>query len=164
MVTGISYDNSSYSPCVACIEGQQARLPFPKKSYSRAKDVIELVHSDLCGPMSSTSFSGCKYFLTFIDDDVLRSDNGGEYVKYNFQKYLKENGICHQTTDPYSPQQNGVAERANRMIMEKVRCMLQDAGLDKQYWAEAVNTAVYIKTMAVKGCTPEEKWTKNKVR
>ncbi|XP_048482811.1 uncharacterized protein LOC119691389 [Plutella xylostella] len=77
--------------------------------------------------------------------------------------FLREHGIEHQTTVPYSPQQNGVAERANRTIMEAARCMLQDAGMDKRLWAEAVNTAIYIKnkspSRAVKGTTPEEKWT-----
>lgn len=51
--------------------------------------------------------------------------------------------------------------------MDKTRCMLQDAGLKKQYWAEAANTAVYLKnrspTKAVMGTTPEEKWTSKKV-
>lgn len=98
---------------------------------------------------------------------VFRSDNGTEYVNANFQKFLKENGIVHHTTIPYSPAQNGVSERANRTIMEKARCMLQDAGLEKRYWAEAVQTAVHIKnrspTKAVRGATPEEIWTGSKV-
>lgn len=202
MVSGISYNDSTFEPCVACIQGKQNRLPFPKKSYNRATEPLELVHTDLCGPMPCSSLSGSKYFLLFIDDfsrktfvyflktksevfekfksfkvlvenqtgrkiKVLRSDNGGEYINSNFQMFLKDNGIRHQTTVPHSPQQNGVAERANRTIMEAARCMLQDANLAQEFWAEAVNTAVHIRnhcpTKAVMGCTPEEKWTNRKV-
>lgn len=68
MVNGVDYKTDSFIPCNACIEGKLPRLPFPKKSYSRATQVLGLIHTDLCGPMSCASFSGAKYFLTFIDD------------------------------------------------------------------------------------------------
>lgn len=202
MATGIDYSTSKHTPCVACIEGKQSRLPFPKQSYSRATEKLGLIHSDLCGPMSVASFSGAKYLLTFIDDYTrmtfgyfikskdevlpmfkifknlvenqtnlkikkLRTDNGREYVNKQFQTFLQEHGIEHQTTVPYSPQQNGVAERANRTTVEAGRCMLQDAGLDRRFWAEALNTAIFIKnkspSKAVRGTTPEEKWSGKKV-
>lgn len=202
MAVGVDYKDTDYKHCIPCIEGKQSRQPFPKRSFSRASDVLELVHTDLCGPMQVPSLSGSKYTLSFIDDytrkqytyflkskdetfryfqefkqlvenetgkkiKVLRSDRGGEYMSSIFQEFLKANGIKHQKTIPDSPQQNGVAERANRTIMEKVRCMLMDAGLGMKFWAEAVNTAVYLKnrspTKAVLGATPEEKWSKKKV-
>lgn len=67
----------------------------------------------------------------------------------------------------YTPEQNGVAERANRKIIEKAKCMLFDANLEKCYWAEAVNMATFVinrsasKTLNVK--TPEEAWSGKKV-
>ena len=73
----------------------------------------------------------------------LRSDNGGEYVSQEFESYLKERGIKHETTSPHSPQQNGVAERKNRTLCEAARSMLNHAGLPTSYWAEAVSTANY---------------------
>lgn len=98
---------------------------------------------------------------------VLRTDNGREYVNKEFEQYLKSKGIRHQLTVPYTPEQNGVAERTNRTIVEKVRCMIQDANCDQKFWAEAVNTAVYLKNRsphkATKGTTPEEIWTGRKV-
>ena len=51
---------------------------------------------------------------------ILRIDNGGEYTSHAFEQYLKDNGIKHKTTIPYNPQQNGVVERVNHTIMEKV--------------------------------------------
>ena len=54
------------------------------------------------------------------------------------------NGIVHQKTVPYSPQQNGVAERMNRTIMEKARIMLYYKGISTMWWAEAVSTSKYL--------------------
>ncbi|KAJ0390583.1 hypothetical protein ATCC90586_011215 [Pythium insidiosum] len=54
----------------------------------------------------------------------LRSDNGGEYVSKRFSQFCASQGIVHQTSAPYSPQQNGLAERMNRTIAEGVRAML----------------------------------------
>ena len=60
----------------------------------------------------------------------LRTDGGGEYKKA-FGKYLKEQGIVHEKTVPYSPDQNGVSERVNRMIMDRARAILAETGLPK---------------------------------
>ena len=49
----------------------------------------------------------------------LRTDNGGEYSNYEFHNFMKDQGIAHETTAPYTPEQNGVAERENRTIIEK---------------------------------------------
>ena len=72
---------------------------------------------------------------------ALRTDNGSEYVNSAVSSFLKSKGIVHQTTMTYTPQQNGKAERLNRTLMEKVRAMLSDAGLNKSLWGEAVYTA-----------------------
>jgi len=74
----------------------------------------------------------------------LRSDGGGEYTGYSFRKYLTDKGITHKMTTPYTPEHNGIAERANRTIMEMVRCMLFDARLGKEFWGYAALTAVHI--------------------
>lgn len=94
---------------------------------------------------------------------ILRSDNGGEYENRVLAAFLRKHGIKHQLTIAYTPEQNGVSERANRTIVERARTMLSDAGLEKRFWAEAVSTAVYLKnrapTVAVKGKTPLEAWS-----
>ncbi|XP_022876705.1 uncharacterized protein LOC111394888 [Olea europaea var. sylvestris] len=77
-----------------------------------------------------------------------------------------KNGIKRQLTVSRTPQQNGVAERKNRTIVEMARSMLKGKGLPNLYWAEAVNTAVYIlnrsPTKAVRNKTPYEAWNKKK--
>ena len=55
---------------------------------------------------------------------TLRTDNDGEYTSQDFEKYLQENGIKHQTIVPYKPQQNGVAERMNMTLLNMVRSMM----------------------------------------
>lgn len=93
---------------------------------------------------------------------ALRSDNGGEFCSDSFDHYLRQNGILHQRTTPHCPEQNGSAERLNRTIVEKARCLLFDANLDKRFWAEAVNTAVYLyNRTSIAGLmykSPFEKW------
>ena len=91
---------------------------------------------------------------------VLRSDNGGEYCSKVFETYMKENGIVHQTMVPYNPAQNGVAERMNRMLLETGRSMMAHSKAPFEFWAEALNTAVYLRnrspTASLKGKTPFE--------
>ena len=97
---------------------------------------------------------------------ILRSDNGGEYTSAEFTAYLKEQGVRHEFTVPKTPQQNGIAERMNRTLVETVRSMLSDANLPKRFWAEALSTAVYLRnrspTIAVRGKTPFEAWAAEK--
>ena len=63
----LKVDASSFT-CEGCIEGKQQRLPFAGEAATRATKVLEIVHSDVYGPMKTTSMEGCKYFVTFIDD------------------------------------------------------------------------------------------------
>ena len=63
----------------------------------------------------------------------LRSDNGGEYTYDPFLKVCRDEGIVRHFTVPGKPQQNGVAERMNQTLIEKVRCILSQAGLSKTF-------------------------------
>ena len=96
-----------------------------------------------------------------------RTDNGGEYISNELKDHLRQKGIVHQYTPPYSPESNGVAERLNRTIGESLRAMLESAPTyDKRLWAEAVSTSVYLKNRqphtAVKEQTPYEAFHGNK--
>ena len=70
MVSGMDLGKgeSPMSFCEGCVQGKQHRAPFPKDAGTRASKPLEIVHSDVCGPMRTTSFGGARYFLTFIDD------------------------------------------------------------------------------------------------
>jgi transposase InsO family protein len=149
--------------CNGCAQGKNIKNPFPKRD-SKAKGVLELIHSDVCGQMPSSSISGYVYYVSFIDDysrktwvyflkskdevfskfkefkalienlskrkiKIRRSDNEGEYTSKEFVNFCKVVGIKRELTTPYKPQQNGVAERKNRMIMEAVKTMIHDQDL-----------------------------------
>lgn len=67
MVTGLEYDVETSERCIPCIQGKHCRQPFKAKGH-REDRILELIHSDLCGPMETKSIGGSRYFLTFIDD------------------------------------------------------------------------------------------------
>jgi len=201
MADGVNYTDNKGQQCAACVVGKQTRKPF-KDVGKRAKELLELLHSDLAGPMPTSSWSGSRYIFSIIDDfsrkifvyfiksksetlkcfkdfaiwaenqtghriKTIRTDQGTEYVNHEFDSFLKSKGINHQMSVRYSPEQNGVAERTNRTMLDKARCLMQESHCDERMWAEAVNTAVYLKNRsphkAVKGATPEEVWSGEKV-
>jgi len=101
--------------------------------------------------------SGCKI-------KALKTYRGQEYLAC--ADFFDHHGIQHQMTTRYTPQQNGVAERKNKTIMDMVRCMLKAKQMPREFWAEAVSTTVYIlnrcPTKSVCDKTPEEAWSGRK--
>lgn len=201
MVLGIQFASKTNEiNCEVCARCKIHVQPF-KSSSNREENILGLVHSDICGPMSTESLGGAKYFVTFIDDcsrytevimlrnrsDVLqafkdykrkvenqtgqrikklRTDNGREYLSKDFNSFLREEGVQRQLSVEYTPQQNGVAERANRTLTEMARCMMLQANLPDSLWAETVNAAAYLRnrsaTKCLNGITPFEAWSQQK--
>ncbi|KAJ7951046.1 Retrovirus-related Pol polyprotein from transposon TNT 1-94 [Quillaja saponaria] len=75
---------------------------------------------------------------------ILRSDNGTEYTEGNFQKYLRDHGIMHQTSCVDTSAQNGTAERKNRHLLEVARSLMFTMNVPKAYWGDAVLSAAYL--------------------
>jgi hypothetical protein len=71
---------------------------------------------------------------------MVQSDNGTEFKNYTLNDFLSDEGIHHQYSSPYPPQQNGVAERKNRTLMDMARTMLAEFKSLYNFWAEAINT------------------------
>ena len=90
----------------------------------------------------------------------VRMDGGGEYASTVFTRWLDQQGVEIERTTPYTPSQNGVAERVNRTLANLTRSMMIAAQLPHKYWVEAAQAAVYIRnrspTSAVPGMTPYE--------
>ncbi|KAL4334611.1 hypothetical protein GQ457_07G011520 [Hibiscus cannabinus] len=114
----------------------------------------------------SEVFSVFKKFKSSIEKQsgnavkVLRTDRGGEFVSTEFDNFCEEMGIQHQLTASYTLQQNGVAERKNRSLVEMAKSMLKAKCLSKSFWAEAIHTAAYVlnrsPTSALTHLTPFE--------
>jgi transposase InsO family protein len=81
---------------------------------------------------------------TGLQVKCLKLDRGGDYFSNEFIMYLKMHGIQRQFTCRYTPQQNGVAERKNRHIVEVAYALMADESMPHHYWAKAVATLVYI--------------------
>ncbi|MCO5609644.1 hypothetical protein L7F22_063874 [Adiantum nelumboides] len=191
------FDFFDFSTCEYCMFGKQNKSSHSRRG-SHKSEHLELVHSDVCGPMPVLFLGGALYFVTFIDDATrkvwvytikrkdevfatfqkflalvenqsgkklrcLRTDNGGEYVSHTFQEFCDAKGIKRELTAPFNPEQNGVVERMNRTIQERVRCMISNAGLPQLFWGEAVKIAVHLinrsPSKVLDGGVPEEAWT-----
>ncbi|PKU78515.1 Retrovirus-related Pol polyprotein from transposon TNT 1-94 [Dendrobium catenatum] len=91
-------------------------------------------------------FTFKQYIEKYLSRSIkcIRTDGGGEYLSHTFTEFLKTNGIMHQISCPYTPEQNGVAERKHRHIIETTRSLLHTAHIPYTYWPDAVLTAVYL--------------------
>ncbi|KAL4325263.1 hypothetical protein GQ457_11G002710 [Hibiscus cannabinus] len=141
-----------------CIKGKQTNKS--KKGAKRSSTILEIIHSDICCPyMDVQALEAFKVFKAEVEKQcgkqikIVRTDKGGEYygrytedgqVPGPFSKFLQDNGIVGQYTMSGSPDQNGVAERRNRTLMDMVRSMLSGSKLPKSLWVEALKMVVYI--------------------
>ena len=184
--------------CEPCLVGKATKKPFGKAC--RALGALDLIHSDICGPMNVKARNGAIYFLTFINDysrygyvyllshrhealDVfkrfvlevetkldrrvktLRTNRGREYLSDMFKGFCEEKGIVRHLTIPYTPQQNGVAERRNRTLLDMVRSMMAQANLPISFWGDALLSATYILNRVPSksvSTTPYELWNSRK--
>jgi len=166
----------------SCLELVHADLCGPMKIESLGGSRYFLLFTDDYSRMSwvyflkfkSEAFENFKKFKALVEKQsgynikALRTDRGGEFLSDDFNLFCDENGIRRELTSPYSPQQNGVAERKNRIVVEMARSLLNGRGLPVHFWGEAVAAAVYLlnlsPTKAVLNQTPYEAWTGRKPR
>ncbi|RVX12017.1 Retrovirus-related Pol polyprotein from transposon RE2 [Vitis vinifera] len=128
------FSTLSSLPCESCQLGKHTRVSFPKRLNNRAKSPFELVHTDVWGPCRTASTLGFQYFVTFIDD----------YSRSQFTSFMSHHGILHQSSCAHTPQQNGVAERKNRHLVETARTLLLHSHVPFRFWGDAVLTACYL--------------------
>lgn len=180
--------------CETCALAKITKVSVPKLNESRATKSLERVYSDIMGPINPSSIHGFRFIVTFIDDyssfgvvkflkhksevlskfkefvaqngrpNIIRSDNGTEYTSKMFKDYCVENKIKQEFTVPETPEQNGVAERYNRTIVEMARSLLIEAQLPKVYWLRAVDTAAYIRNLVVRKDETKSAFEKFKAR
>lgn len=182
MVTGLPTILPTSKVCEECVVSKQQRSQFPNGKSWRAKDVLELVHSDICGPIKPSSSGGKRYLITFTNDfsrktwvrvenergkniKSFRTDRG-EYCSNEFKAFCEEHVIRRELTTAYTPQQNGVSERKNRTILNMVRSLFSKERDPKSFWPEVVNWSTHVlnrsPTFAIQNMTPEEGWSRRK--
>ena len=168
-------DTSGELPeCEVCVKAKAPRAHFPA-APERAEEKLQLLHSDVIGPVEIASLSGARYVTTLLDDatgftsigihvnkseaapwlearmklwerqtglkvKILRTDRGSEFLG-QLKTYLADQGIVHQTSAAYTPEQNGRAERLNRTLIERARALLMQHDLPKEMWAAAMATS-----------------------
>ena len=79
-----------------------------------------------------------------VEHGIMKMDEASSLQNAKFDKYCEKHGITHSYSAPRTPQQNGVVERKNRSLEELARTMLNESGLPKYFWADAVYTASYV--------------------
>jgi hypothetical protein len=103
-----------------------------------------------CIRQKSDVFDTFKKWKALVENEArkslkcLRSNNGGEYCSKEFDDYCSYHGIRREKTIPKTPQENGVSERMNRTIMERVRSMRLHVGFPLQFWEDVVDSVVYL--------------------
>ncbi|KAG8479437.1 hypothetical protein CXB51_029202 [Gossypium anomalum] len=132
--------------CEHCVLSKHMRVKFGP-SIHNTKGILDYVHGNVWGPTKVASLG----------------DNGTKYKNDPFLQVCQYEGIVRHFTVRDTPQQNGVVECMNQTILEKVRCMLSNAGLGKKFWAEAVTYACHLinrlLSAAINGKIPIEMWT-----
>ncbi|GKB15097.1 putative ribonuclease H-like domain-containing protein [Tanacetum coccineum] len=113
--------------CVACQKGKQHKASCKAKLVNSISKPLHMLHMDLFGPTNVKSLMKKSYCLVVTDD----------FSRFSW-------GIKREFSIARTPQQNGVAERRNRTLIEAARTMLVDSKLPTTFWAEAVNTACYV--------------------
>nr|GEV26198.1 hypothetical protein [Tanacetum cinerariifolium] len=129
--------------CTACLKGKQHKA-------SCKSILVNSVYMDFFLKTKNETSGILRKFITEIENlkdlkvKIIRCDNGGEFRNKEMNDFCSQKGIKREFNNVRTPQQNGVAKRRNRTLIEAARTMLADAKLPVTFWAEAVNTACYV--------------------
>ncbi|GKA39628.1 ribonuclease H-like domain-containing protein [Tanacetum coccineum] len=136
--------------CVACQKGKQHKASCKTKIVSSISQPLQMLHMDLFGPTFVKSLMKKMYYLVVTENlidlkvKVIRCDNGTKFKNKVMNQFCEMKGIKREFSVARTPQQNRVAERKNKTLIEAARTMLADSKLPTTFWAEAVNTACYV--------------------
>ncbi|CAI7846412.1 unnamed protein product [Closterium sp. NIES-54] len=162
--------------CETCLTSKFSRFPF-HSAVGQSSDQVELVHVDLVGPMKVKGDDAARViieeWLPMVEREsgkrvkAIRINRGGEFLGAEFRSWLKRHGIKQQLTTAYTHQSNGVAERANRTIIEGGKTILVDSGLPLLFWPLIIRHATVIKNLVMthvggQHWVPMEKWSGKK--
>ena len=166
--------------CNVCALAKITKTPVPRVAETQAEEKLERLFTDVMGPIRVESLSGFRFCIVFEDyytkfvfvdllkaksealaslkifvlrvgtPKKLRQDNAKEFLSEQFKTYCLDAGILQEKTITETPQQNGLAERCNRTLLEMAKCLLIDSGLPKMMWGAAVLHAARIRNLVVR--------------
>nr|GEX87394.1 hypothetical protein [Tanacetum cinerariifolium] len=135
------------------INRKQHKASCKTKVVNSMTKPLHTLHIDLFGPTFTSGI--LRNFITEIENlkdlkvKIIRCDNGGEFRNKEMNDFCSRKGIKREFSNARTPQQNGVAERRNKTLIEAAKTMLVDSKLPVTFWAEAVNTACYVQNMVL---------------
>ncbi|GKE43350.1 retrovirus-related pol polyprotein from transposon TNT 1-94, partial [Tanacetum coccineum] len=151
--------------CPSCEQGKSKKASHLPKPVLNSKQRLHLLHMDLCGPMRVESINGkrskdeapeeIKTFLKKITVllqapvIIVRTENGTEFKNQVLKEYFNSVGISHEASSVRKPQQNGVVECRNRMLVEATKTMLIFSREPLFLWVEATATACYTQNRSI---------------
>ena len=168
--------------CDTCAEDKAKPVPVNKATGTRAKMKLDIVHTDVLGPIHQESYGGCRFAIGFIDsysrnavmypswtrDEVIEklelfiadegspgtlvSDGAQEYKSRGFNEVCRKNGIRQEYSAPYTPQEDSKIERVWGTVTGMASCMLETAGLPRQLWRYALATSFFFKNQCFSLC------------
>ena len=175
-----------------CALAKITKTLVPRVAETQAEEKLERVFTDVMGPFRVESLSEFRFCIVFADQYTkfvfvdllkaksealaslkkfvlsvgtpkkLRQDNVKEFFSQQFKTYCLDAGILQEKTITETPQQNGLAERCNRTLLEMARCLLIDSGLPKMMCGAAILHATRIRNLAVRRgeekCPAELMW------
>ncbi|MCO5561640.1 hypothetical protein L7F22_015261 [Adiantum nelumboides] len=155
--------------CEGCVLGKMHRFAFSQDGSVRVTQKLQLVHSDVCGPMRTPSVGNSLYFVTFIDDFSrfcwvypLKAKSDVFAIFQHYVSMVENETGCKVQTLRTDRGGEYMSERKNRSLMEMARCMLKAKSLPHKLWMEAVACAAHVlnrcPTRALKTITPYESW------
>ncbi|GJZ72275.1 retrotransposon protein, putative, ty1-copia subclass [Tanacetum coccineum] len=144
-----STDLKAFEKCVPCMSGKMANT----HQVERAKDLLGLIHTDVCGPFKIMSRQGASYFVTFTND----------FSRYGYVYLLKHKHEVFETFKVFQKEVENqlVSERRNRTLLDMVRSMTSQTTLPKSFWDYALETAARILNMVPtkKSYNSRSKWS-----
>ena len=163
-----------------CALAKITKTPVPRVPETQAEEKLERVFTDVMGPFRVESLSGLRFcivsadqYTKFVFVDMLKAksealaslkkfvrrvgtpkklkqDYAKEFLSEQFMTYCLDAGILQEKTIPETPQQNGLAERCNRTLLEMARCLILDSGPPKMMWGAAILHAARIRNLVVR--------------
>nr|GEX70273.1 hypothetical protein [Tanacetum cinerariifolium] len=131
-----SNDLRAFEKCVPCMPRKMARKPYTHQ-VERAKDLLGLIHTDVCGPSEIMSRQRASYFVTFTDD----------FSPYGYVYLLKHKHEVFENFKVFQKKVENQLKRRNRTLLDMVRSMMSQTTLPKSFWDYVLETATRILNM-----------------